>query len=167
MFIVNHIARPDVRRGMRGLFAAAAIACALQAGAAHAKGEQVRLWMEGQVSDVRSDGRTIRLVLSGRFAFEQYRGGERSLVEVKDWRGGPASIAAVLTQGRPFYAMTEDWGAGALRKSGALLAILQAAAGTDRTIRLELASARLNFASGGALAVESAIVRRASDASLR
>ena len=151
---------------MRGLFAAAAIACALHTGAAHAKGEQVRLWMEGQVSDVRSDGRTIRLVLSGRFAFEQYRGGERSLVEVKDWRGGPASIPAVLTQGRPFYAMTEDWGAGALRKSGALLAILQAAAGTDRVVRLELASARLNFASG-ALAVESAIVRRASDSSLR
>jgi hypothetical protein len=152
---------------MRGLFAAAAIACALHTGAAHAKGEQVRLWMEGQVSDVRSDGQTIRLVLTGRFTFEQQRTGERSLVEVKSWRGGPASIPAALTQGRPFYAMTDDWGAGALRKSGALLSILQAAAGTDRVVRLELASARLNFASGGALAVESAIVRRASDSSLR
>jgi hypothetical protein len=152
---------------MRGLFAAAAIACVLQAGAAQAKGEQVRLWMEGQVSDVRSDGRTIRLVVSGRFVFEQYRRGERSLVEVKDWRGGPASIPAVLTQGRPFYAMTDDRGAGALRKSGALLSILQAAAGTDRIVRLELANARLNFANGGALAVESAIVRRATDASVR
>jgi hypothetical protein len=48
-----------------------------------------------------------------------------------------------------------------------LLSILQAAAGTDRIVRLELANARLNFASGGALAVESAIVRRATDAIVR
>ena len=102
-----------------------------------------------------------------RFWFEQYRGAEPSVVEVRDLRGGPASITATLTQGRPFYAMVESWKGGAIRKSGALLAILQAAAGTGQVVRFELANARLQFGSGGTLSVESATVRRATDHNLR
>jgi hypothetical protein len=149
---------------MRGLFAAAAVAtAALNAAAVQAKGEGVGLWMEGQVSEVRAEGPNIRLVLTGRFWFEQHRGEQPSVVEVRDRRGGPASIAAALTQGKPFYAMTENWGGGAVRKSGALLEILQAAAGTGRVVKLELADARLSFGRGGTLAVEGATVRRATD----
>ena len=152
---------------MRGLLPAAFAAVALLPAAVLAKGEGVGLWMEGQVSEVRAEGQNIRLVVTGRFWFEQYRGAEPSVVEVRDLRGGPASITATLTQGRPFYAMVESWKGGAIRKSGALLAILQAAAGTGQVVRFELANARLQFGSGGTLSVESATVRRATDHNLR
>jgi hypothetical protein len=149
---------------MRRLLWAAFAAAVLLPAPVCAKGEGVGLWMEGKVSEVRAEGQNIRLVVTGRFWFEQYRDHEASVVEVKDLRtGGPASIPVVLTQGRPFFAMVENWRGGAMSKSGALLAILQAAAGTDRVVKFELANARLQFGSGGTLAVESATVRRATD----
>jgi hypothetical protein len=147
---------------MRSLLPAALAAVVLLSAEVLAKGEGVGLWMEGQVSEVRAEGQGIRLVLSGRFWFEQYRGAEPSVVEV-----GKTPIAAVLTQGRPFFAMTADWKGGSIRKSGALLAILQAAAASGRPVKLELADSRLSFGRGGTLAVESAIVRRATDHALR
>ena len=152
---------------MRGFLSAAFAAAVLLPAAVLAKGDGVGLWMEGQVSEVRSEGQNIRLVVTGRFWFEQYRGSQPSVVEVRDLRGGPASIPAVLTQGRPFFAMVENWKGGAIRKSGALLAILQAASGTGQVVKLELANARLQFGSGSTLAVESATVRRATDHALR
>src|SRR5712692_141596 len=152
---------------MRRLLWAAFAAAALLPAAVLAKGEGVGLWMEGQVSEVRAEGQSIRLVVTGRFWFEQYHGAQASVVEVRDLRGGPASIPAVLTQGRPFFAMVANWKGGAIRKSGALLAILQAAAGTGQVVKFELANARLNFGSGGTLAIESATVRRATDHALR
>jgi hypothetical protein len=153
---------------MRGLLATALAAVALVPCTVAAKGEGIGLWMEGQVSEVRAEGRDVRLVLTGRFWFDQYRGQEPSIVEVHDPRtGGAASIPAVLTQGRPFYAMTENWRGGATRKSGALLEILQAAAASGKTVKFELADSRLSFGRGGTLAVEHAIVRRATDHSLR
>jgi hypothetical protein len=127
-----------------------------------AKGEGVGLWMEGQVSEVRAEGQTIRLIVTGRFWLQQHRGTEPSVVEVSN-----KPIPAVLTQGRPFYAMTESWGGGSIRKSGALLSILQAAAVSGKPVKLELADSRVNFGRGGTLAVESAIVRRATDHALR
>jgi len=154
---------------MRRFLSAAFAIAALLPAAVLAKGEGVGLWMEGQVSEVSADGRNIRLVVTGRFWFEQYRRAQPqpSVIEVRDLRGGPAAIPAMLTQGRPFFAMTENWGGGAIRNSGALLGILQAAAGTGKVVKLELANARLQFGSGGTLAVESATVRRATDPSLR
>jgi hypothetical protein len=152
---------------MRGFLSAAFAAAVLLPAAVLAKGEGVGLWMEGQVSEVRAEGQSIRLVVTGRFWFEQYRGTQPSVVEVRDLRGGPATIPAVLTQGRPFFAMVENWKGGAIRKSGALLAILQAASGTGQVVKLEIANARLQFGSGSTLAVESATVRRATDHALR
>jgi len=153
---------------MRGLLVTALTAVALGPGAAAAKGEGIGLWMEGRVSEVRAEGRDIRLVLTGRFWLEQYRGREPAVVEVRDQRtGGEPTIPAVLTQGRPFFAMTENWHGGAIRKSGALLEILQAAAASGKTVKFELADSRLSFGRGGTLAVEHAIVRRATDHSLR
>src|SRR5437762_5262160 len=146
---------------MRSLLSAAFAVAALLPAAVLAKGEGVGLWMEGQVSEVRAEGQNIRLVVTGRFWFQQHRGAEPSMVEVKK-----ATIPAMLTQGRPFFAMTENWKGGAIRKSGALLAILQAAAGTGQGVKLELANARLQFGSGSTLAVESATVRRATDHAL-
>lgn len=137
-------------------------AIALLPAAVQAKGEGLGLWMEGQISEARADGQNIRLTLTGRFWFQQYRGTEPSVVEVSN-----RPIPATLTQGRPFYAMTESWGGGSIRKSGALLSILQAAAVSGKSVKLELADSRISFGRGGTLVVESAIVRRATDHSLR
>ena len=147
---------------MRGLVSAVLLAAALLPAGVVAKGEGVGLWMEGQVSEVRAEGQNIRLVVTGRFWFEQHRGTDPSIVELKT-----AAIPALLVQGRPFYAMTADWHGGAIRKSGALLDILQAAALTGRNVKFELADARLNLGRGGALAVDGAFVRRATDHALR
>jgi len=153
---------------MRRLLSAAFAAALLLPGTVAAKGEGIGLWMEGQVSEVRAEGRDIRLVLTGRFWFDQYRGQEPAVIEVRDLRtGGAATIPALLTQGRPFFAMTGNWGGGASRKSGALLEMLQAAARSGKPVRFELADARLSFGRGGTLAVERAIVRRATDHALR
>jgi len=148
--------------------AAFAIAALLPAGA-FAKGEGVGLWMEGTVSEVRAEGQRVRLVLTGRFWFEQHRAGQASVIEVRDLRtGGPANIPVTLTQGKMFFAMVENWRGGAIREDkGALLAILQSAAGSPQVLKFQLVNARLKFGSVGSLAVESADVVRATDPKLR
>ena len=81
---------------MRSVLCTAFAAAALLPAAVLAKGEGVGLWMEGQVSEVRAEGQNIRLVVTGRFWFEQHRGAEPAVVEVRDLRGGPASITAAM-----------------------------------------------------------------------
>ena len=132
-----------------------------------AKGEGVGLWMEGQVSEVRAEGSNIRLVVTGRFWFEQYRGQERSLIEVKDLRGGPAAIPAAIRQGKAFFAMVDGWGGGAIRGSGALLKIVRAAADSGKPVKFELTNARLKFGPEGQFIVEAGDVIRATDHALR
>jgi hypothetical protein len=154
---------------MRRLLPAAfALAALLPAGVC-AKGEGVGLWMEGTVSEVKAEGQRIRLVLTGRFWFEQHRNQQASVIEVRDLRtGGPASIPATLTQGKMFFAMVENWRGGAIREDrGALLALLQRAAGSSQVLKFELVNARLKFGSIGKLTVESAQVIRATDPKLR
>jgi hypothetical protein len=131
------------------------------------KGDGIGLWMEGQVTEVRVEGRSIRLTLTGRFWFEQYRGQQASVVEVEDLNGGATAMPATITQGKPFFAMTEGWQGGAIRQPGALLRILQGASGSGRTVRFELINARLKFGAQGRFAVESAEVIRATDHDLR
>ena len=143
------------------LLLALLVAAALLPGWAFAKGEGVGLWMEGQVSDVRADGGNIHLVVTGRFWFDQHRGQQSSFVEIK------SRMRATLRQGKPFFAMVGNWRGGAIRESGALLDILQAASGTPRLVKFELADARLRFARQGRFAVESADVLRATDHDLR
>jgi len=138
---------------------AAAMLCP---GGAAAKGEGVGVWMEGRVSEVRAEGSSIRLALDGRLWLQQYRGAEPSEVEVRD-----TAIPATLAQGDPFFAMVEGWGGGAIRKQGALLRILQAAAASGKPVKLELVNARLKFAPQGRVAVEAAEVIRATDHALR
>ena len=152
---------------MRFLFPALLLAAALLPASVWAKGEGVGLWMEGQVSEVRADGSIIHLVVTGRFWLDQYRGEQASVVEVRDLRGGPARIRATIRQAKPFFAMVKGWGGGALRPSGTLLEILQAASGTDRLVKFELIDARLRFGREGRFSVESADVLRATDHDLR
>jgi len=138
---------------------AAAVLCP---GSAWAKGEGVGVWMEGQVSEVRAKGAAIHLLLQGRFWFEQYRGTEPSVIEVRE-----ATIPATLAQGKPFFAMVENWHGGAIRKPGALMQILQAAAASGKPVKFELVNARLRFGPQGRVSVEAAQVIRATDHDLR
>ena len=130
---------------------------------ASAKGEGVGLWMEGTVSNVEVGGQDIRLVLTGRFWFEQYRGRERSIVVV-DGRHG---LTATIAQATPFFAMAADWRAGAIRGPGALLAIVGAAAQRGRSVKFEFLDARLAFGRDGSLTVVAGGVIRATDHDLR
>ena len=155
--------RPVWQKGMRNFLTATLAAAALLPCCAFAKGEGVGLWMEGRVSEVRAEGRNIHLIVTGRFLFKQYRGQKASVVEVRDLRGGAATIPATITQGKPFFAMVDGWGGGAIRQPGALLEIVQAASGSGRIVTFELSNARLRFGRQGSLAVESAEVIRATD----
>jgi hypothetical protein len=128
-----------------------------------AKGEGVGLWMEGTVSNLDVTDDRIHFVLTGRFWFEQYRGTRRSSVEVDGRRGLPVT----LTQAQPFFAMSPDWRAGAIREEGSLSALVRAAARGNRVMRFELLDARLDFGSGGGFAVHSASVIRATDGDVR
>ncbi len=135
--------------------------------AALAKGEGVGLWMEGKVSDVKTEGQKIQLVLTGRFWFEQYRGQERSVVEIKGEHGVPATIVATITQAEPFFAMVATWEGGAIRKQGALLAIVQEAAKRNRIIKFEFFDGQLAFGRNGSLTVMNGAVLRATDHNLQ
>lgn len=151
---------------MKALVAALA-ALALLPACALAKGEGVGLWMEGQVSEVRAQGASIHLVVTGRFWFDQYRGEQHSVVEVRDLRGGAATIPVVIRQGKTFFAMLAGSGGGAIRPSGGLLEILKTASGTDRVVKFQLINARLKFGPEGRFAVEAGEVIRATDHDLR
>jgi hypothetical protein len=151
---------------MRVLRSAAFVVAALLATCVFAKGEGVGLWMEGKVSEVRAEGTNIHLVVTGRFWFEQYRGQQRSVVEVKNLRGGAAVIPATIRQGKPFFAMVEGWGGGAIRQPGALLEILRTASGSERSVKFQLIDARLKFGREGRFRVESADTLRATDHAL-
>lgn len=146
---------------MRFLLAlvAAAVLCP---GSASAKGEGIGVWMEGKVSEVRAEGSSIRLALNGRLWLQQYRGTEPAEVEARD-----TTIPATLKQADPFFAMVENWHGGAIRKRGALLEILQAAAASGKPVKFELVNARLKFGPQGRIAVEAAEVVRATDHALR
>lgn len=143
--------------------AALVLVVALLPAGVFAKGEGVGLWMEGRVSEVRAEGRNIHLLVTGRFWFEQYRGQQRSVVEVKNLRGGAAVIPATIRQGEAFFAMVEGWGGGAIRQPGALLEILRAASGSERSVKFELINAQVRFAREGRFSVESAETIRATD----
>lgn len=143
--------------------AAVAAATLLLPMPALAKGEGVALWMEGIVSNVEGNGKNIRLVLTGRFWFEQNRNGERSVVELDGRQAFPATV----TQATPFFAMTADWGGGAIRGPGTLLAILRAAGQHGRSVRFEFVDAQLAFGRDGSLTVMRAGVIRATDHDLR
>lgn len=133
------------------------------AGRVDAKGDGIGLGMVGKVSDVRADGKNIRLVLKGHFVLVQYAQGEKSRVEVDCSRGCPAAVR----QANPFFAMSTDGRAGAIQADGGLLRILKAAAEKQRSISLEVTDASLVFAPDGSFTVTKAGVIRATDADLK
>ena len=148
---------------MKAIFVA--VLLAVLPGLACAKGGGVALLMKGTVSELEVQGETIKFVLTGNFSFRQWRGPKQqeSRVEVDGSKGIPVAVV----QWKPFFAMTEDGGAGAIQERGALARILQAAAEQKRVVRFELVEARLLFGRDGRFSVARASVIRATDADLR
>ncbi len=130
---------------------------------AEPKGDGVGLWMEGTVSNVQLVDAKLRFLLNGKFLLKQYRGTAYSVVEVAGRHGVPVTIR----QADPFFAMTSDWKGGAIRKQGALFAILESAAERKLLVKFELTEARLSFERDGAFSVMDGAVVRATDADLR
>jgi hypothetical protein len=161
-------ARPAPRRryadltkaALRHISVAALIAVAVFATFvpyAAAKGEGVGFWLEGTVSGVRIVGRYIQLSVAGRLWLRQFPDGQPPGQHVEF--DCPEGISATLTQAQEFFAMSTDWGGGALRQPGHLHKILEAAAKRGNVVRFQLLEPRIDFAGGQCPALSSAVVR--------
>ena len=133
-----------------------------------AKGDGAGFTMEGTVTNISTSliGGSIHFTFTGTFRISQYHGLARSVVEI-DCKHG---VSATVYQGDPFFAMSSDWRAGALRPAGELLKILKAAAEHNRVVNFELYDVKIAAGKDkdyGAFALTDAAVVRATDADLR
>src|ERR1041385_1585946 len=131
-----------------------------------AKGDGIGFSMEGTVTNISVDGERIHFTFSGTFRISQFRGSEHSVVEIDCQRG----VSAAVSQGDPFFAMSSDGRAGALRPAGELLKILKAAVEHGRVVKFELYNVKLAVGKGrnhGDFTLSDAAVVRITDADLR
>ena len=134
--------------------------------AALGKGNGIGFWLEGKVRDVNVNDQHMHFSMEGRFWMTQYREGSSQLpdrIEVPS----SESISATVTQWKEFFAMTTDWGGGALRGDGELLKLLSTASEKGSVIRLELLNPELQFPSSLNVIVKDAAIIRATDHELR
>ena len=131
-----------------------------------AKGDGVGFSMEGTVTNISTSGEGIHFTLTGTFRISQFRGLEHSVIEIDCKRG----VSATVSQGNPFFAMSSDGRAGALRPQGELLKILKAAVEHSRVVKFELYDVKMAVGKGknyGDFTLLDAAVVRATDADLR
>ena len=131
-----------------------------------AKGDGVGFTMEGTVTNMSVTGESIHFTFTGTFRISQYHGLSHSVVEIDCKHGVPATVS----QGDPFFAMSSDGRAGALRPAGELLKILKAAVEHNRVVKFELYDVRMAVGKDkdfGAFTLTDAAVVRATDADLR
>ena len=131
-----------------------------------AKGDGVGFSMEGTVTNMSASGGSIHFTFTGTFRISQFHGLHNSVVEIDCKRG----VSATVSQGDPFFAMSSDWRAGALRPAGELLKILRAAVEHNRVVKFELYDLKLAVGIGkdyGDFTLSDAAVVRATDADLR
>lgn len=88
-----------------------------------AKGDGVGFSMEGTVTNISVSGEQIHFTFTGTFRIDQYHRMQHSTVTIDCTHG----VSATVLQGNPFFAMSSNWRAGALRPAGELLNILQTA----------------------------------------
>lgn len=130
------------------------------------KGQGVGFTMEGTITSVSAMGKEIHFTFTGTFYISQFLDQKKSVVEIDCSQG----ISATVSQGDPFFAMSTDGRAGAIRPSGELLKILNAAAKHRRTVKFELYDVRLAHGKDndyGHFTLTGAKVVRATDADLR
>jgi hypothetical protein len=110
-----------------------------------AKGEGVGVYLEGLVSDVRAEGRSISFRLSGSLDLTQFRRGEQSVIRIQ----GRTPVEVTTRQGDFCFVLIDDWSwhPGPCR-AGQLREALERAAREHLGLRLELGRVALRF--GGA-----------------
>jgi hypothetical protein len=131
-----------------------------------AKGDGVGFTMEGTVANISISGERIHFTFTGTFYITQFHRQQKSVVEI-DCKHG---VSATVSQGDPFFAMSTDGRAGAIRPAGELLKILRAAVEHKRSVKFELYDVGLTVGEGkdfGHFTLTDARVVRASDADLR
>ncbi len=131
-----------------------------------AKGDGVGFSMEGTVTNISASGESIRFTFTGTFRISQFHGLQNSVVAIDCKRG----VSATASQGDPFFAMSSDGRAGALRPAGELLKILKAAVEHNRVVKFELYDVKMAVGNGknhGDFRLLDAAVVRATDADLR
>ena len=131
-----------------------------------AKGDGVGFSMEGTVTNISVRGESIHFTFTGTFRISQFHGSQKSVVEI-DCKHG---VSAALSQGDPFFAMSSDGRAGAIRPAGELLKILRAAVEHNRTVKFELYDVKIAVGKDkdyGHFTLSDARVIRATDADLR
>ena len=131
-----------------------------------AKGDGVGFSMEGTVTNISVSGESIHFTFTGTFRISQFHGLQSSVVEIDCKRG----VSATVSQGDPFFAMSSDGRAGALRPQGELLKILKAAVKHSRVVKFELYDVKMAVGKGknyGDFTLLDAAVLRATDADLR
>src|SRR5213592_4717085 len=133
-----------------------------------AKGDGVGFSMEGTVTNISVSGERIHFTFTGTFRISQFRGSHASVVEIDCKRG----VSATVSQGDPFFAMSSDGRAGALRPRGELLKILTAAVEHGRVVKFELYDVKMAIGNRrrknyGDFTLLDAAVLRATDADLR
>lgn len=134
--------------------------------AALAKGGGVGFTMDGTVTNVTVSGENIQFTFTGTFRMSQFRGIRKSVVEIDCEHG----VSATVSQGEPFFAMSSDGRAGAIRPAGALLKIFRATAERNRKITIELRDVKMEIGKDhdyGHFTLSDAKVIRATDADLR
>ena len=130
----------------------------------YAKGEHVGIWMQGTITELKTNGDKIHFRLSGKLWLVQYRTGEKPAhVEVKTAK--PASVT--ISQNKLFFAMSADGRGGAVRKKGALLKIIKAAIQHKRSIKFQLVDPVIDFGAKENFKLIHSRVIRATDADLR
>jgi hypothetical protein len=126
----------------------------------------VGFWMEGRVTNVALIGERIQFQITGRFWFTQLppEGATKpQVIEVH----GKDGISAIVSQAEPFFAMSTDWRAGAIRKNGELLKILRTAAERGSVVKFELTQPRMDFGVDQSFSISHATVVRATDVDLK
>jgi len=139
--------------------------CLLPVGAL-AKGDSPGFSMEGTVKNVSVSGGRIHFEFTGIFRISQYHGISSSTVEI-DCKHG---VSATVLQGDPFFSMSPDGRAGALRPAGELLKILRTAVKDNRVVKFELYDVKMAVGKDkdfGDFTLSDATVVRATDADLQ
>ena len=110
-----------------------------------AKGEGIGVYLEGLVSEVRADERSVSFRFSGSLELTQFRQGEQSVIRIQS----RTPVEVTTKQGDFCFVLIDDWSwnPGPCR-AGQLRTALERAAREHLGMRLELGRVALRFGGG-------------------
>jgi hypothetical protein len=132
--------------------------------AAFAKGDGIGFNMEGTVTNVTADGDAIHFAFKGRFRIGQSRqnGAQHTDIVIECKPG----TSITLKQHKEFFADYPTIAASALRGKGHLLQILEKAAESGTSVKMNVMHPTIVFGQGGSLTVLDGLVDHATDPDL-